>query len=214
MIIIAGADQAYRGEYFLFSESWQDSSLCNTAGFVSMLSSEVSVLLVALISIDRVLCVVFPFHQDIHMTPTSSHILIAGTWVLAFVLSLVPILVPEYSGEFYGQSSVCLGLPLTSTRPSGWEYSIFIFLGLNFFSFVIILICYVMIFITVQRSASKMRSRMQTAQSTKMSAQIKLASKMALIVGTDFCCWMPIIIMGKSSALTLFSNSSHTPHLG
>ena len=30
--------------------------------------------------------------------------------------------------------------------------------------------------------------------------QIKLAIRMALIVGTDFICWMPIIIMGLLSA--------------
>ena len=30
--------------------------------------------------------------------------------------------------------------------------------------------------------------------------QIKLATRMALIVGTDFICWMPIIIMGFLSA--------------
>ena len=33
-----------------------------------------------------------------------------------------------------------------------------------------------------------------------LDMQIKLATRMALIVGTDFICWMPIIIMGLLSA--------------
>ena len=37
----------------------------------------------------------------------------------------------------------------------------------------------------------------------KLNVEIKLARKLALIVGTDFLCWMPIIIMGLLSITRL-----------
>ncbi|XP_030845461.1 G-protein coupled receptor GRL101-like [Strongylocentrotus purpuratus] len=197
MMIIASTDEFYRGQYYLHSEYWRGGLLCSAAGFISMLSSEVSVFLVMIISLDRLFCVVFPFRQSLHLTPRKSLIVIVATWIFSFLLSLVPLLVPSYVGHFYGQSSVCLALPLTSDTLPGWEYSVFIFLGINFFSFAVTLACYVAIFAEVYRSSARMAGRkQQTSQSRRMNGQIKLASKMALIVGTDFCCWMPVIIMG------------------
>lgn len=198
MMIIASTDETYRGQYYLHSKTWRSGLLCSTAGFLSMLSSEVSVFLVMIISLDRLFCVVFPFRQSLHLTPKKSLIVIVATWIFSFLLSLVPLLVPSYVGHFYGQSSVCLALPLTSDTPAGWEYSVFIFLGINFFSFAVTLACYVAIFAEVYRSSARMAGRkQQTSQSRRMNGQVKLASKMALIVGTDFCCWMPVIIMGN-----------------
>ncbi|XP_063960931.1 G-protein coupled receptor GRL101-like [Lytechinus pictus] len=197
MMIIAAKDENYRGHYYLHSESWRSSVLCKTAGFLSMLSSEVSVFLVMIISLDRLFCVVFPFRQRLHLTPHKALVLIVATWIFSFLLSLVPLLVPDYAGHFYGQSSVCLAIPLTPETEPGWEYSVFIFLGINFFSFMVTLICYVVIFAEVYRSSARMAGRkQQTSHSRRLNSQIKLASKMALIVGTDFCCWMPVIIMG------------------
>ena len=69
-------------------------------------------------------------------------------------------------------------------------FSLTIFLGLNFICFLIIAICYCWIFVAVKLSSKKAGRRQER------EIEIKMASKMALIVGTDFCCWMPIIILG------------------
>ena len=45
-------------------------------------------------------------------------------------------------------------------------------------------------FISVKRTGGKVR------KSSQGNVEIKMAVKMALIVGTDFACWMPVIIMG------------------
>ena len=119
--------------------------------------------------------------------------------------------------DLYGLSDVCIGLPLI-TRPSSysvltsavgsqlsdqsfnipvaedtkpaWYFSIIIFLGINLVCFTIILICYIAIFIQVRQSAKGL------TRSKESDDEIKMAIKMAVIVGTDFLCWMPIIIMG------------------
>nr|XP_054761372.1 G-protein coupled receptor GRL101-like [Lytechinus pictus] len=199
MLIIAIADQYYMGVYAINADRWRGSVVCRIAGLMSTLSSEVSVFIIMLISVDRVLCIVFSRHHHLQFSNKSSSVCLAVMWAAALVISLVPAFPLNYFGDrFYGRSSVCLGLPLSADRPDGWEYSLSIFLGLNLVCFLITALCYVAIFVTVHRSAKKVVKAKDTGRHVKngTSMQVKLATRMAMIVGTDFICWMPIIIMG------------------
>ena len=42
MLIIASVDVSYRGTYILYADSWRSSVLCQFAGILAMLSSEVN----------------------------------------------------------------------------------------------------------------------------------------------------------------------------
>ncbi|XP_072172014.1 uncharacterized protein [Diadema setosum] len=203
MLIIAGADLYFRGDYAIHADAWRQSVLCSVAGLMSALSSEVSVFIIMLISVDRILCIVFSHHREVQFSDKSSRIWLAVVWLCAFVLTVVPALPIGYFDQFYGRSSVCLGLPLTTDRPTGWEYSIAVFLGLNLVCFTVTAFSYVAIYVTVHKSAAKFSRGKQNSRHVKngMRIQVKLATKMALIVGTDFICWMPIIIMALLSAL-------------
>ncbi|XP_063967524.1 relaxin receptor 1-like [Lytechinus pictus] len=229
MIIISSAD-AYFGEYFfLVAEQWRGSIACKFAGFIAFLSSETSVFILAIITIDRVLCVVFPFGK-IKFRATSARVGVALIWTTSFVVSIVPLILSSYVSGFYGLSDVCMGLPLnveskasgelmyntvsrvwefvatsdTSEGPS-WAYSIAIFLGVNFSIFILILISYVVVFVSARRSARSVASK-GAASSADRAREVKLAIRMSVIVLTDFFCWMPVIIMGilsQSGAVTL-----------
>ena len=164
MMIIAGADLYYRGNYALNADSWRASGLCKFAGFLSAFSSEVSVFMIMLISIDRLICIVFSHHSSINMTSKNSYILLAVFWVLALILALIPAF--TVFGQFYGRSSVCLGLPLTTDRPPGWEYSISIFLGLNLVCFLITALCYIVIYFVVHRSALNVSKSKESSRHT------------------------------------------------
>ena len=191
MIIIASADMYYRGVYVAYADTWQRSYVCKFAGFLSVLSSEASVFFMTVISIDRFLSIAMPF-SHVNLTSKSSKVTVLIVWSVAVLLSIMPMLVRSYFGdEFYGRSSVCLALPLTTQRPPGWEYSIALFLGVNLLAFLIIFICYAGIYIAVKLSAkNSQRSGKNQAE------QIEFALRMAFLVGTDFVCWMPIIIIG------------------
>ena len=194
MMIIAFADLYYRGVYIVYAESWQESVYCKVAGFMSVLSSETSVFFMTLISIDRFISIVFPFSQAV-LTPKKARISALLVWSLSLTLSIMPFLVRSYFGNgYYGRSSVCLALPLTTERPPGWQYSVILFLGVNLISFCIIFFCYTAIYITVKVSSKK-----TTNTGQNRTQQIEFAMRMAFLVGTDFLCWMPIIIMGLLS---------------
>ncbi|XP_072044917.1 uncharacterized protein [Amphiura filiformis] len=217
MIILASVDLYYGDEYFVHSHQWRSSNLCKFASFLSLLSSEASIFFITLMSIDRFLALCFPFSQ-VKLRLKSTKIVTAIIWAIAFMLAVIPSLYAGEESELYDLSDVCIGLPLI-TRPSSysiesgnidasnsglrtfdlpvpeefkpaWYFSIVIFLGINLVCFLVIFICYLAMFVTVKIARRKIK------QVANRDDDIKMAIKMAAIVGTDFICWMPVIIMG------------------
>lgn len=97
---------------------------------------------------------------------------------------------PERYFGYYSAHSVCLPRLFPDVNvDQSWPYSLFIII-LNFLAFVFILISYIVIYRTTTR-----RSQLSTASSAEDRANA-LQRKITRIVATDFCCWMPICIMG------------------
>ena len=201
LLAIAIMDVRWRGEYFKHDIKWRSGLGCQIVGVLSMLSSEVSVLILSIITMDRFLCIVFPFKLK-RLTFKSASFVCLLVWIFGVVISVIPIAgfdyFYDYSGHFgfYSRSAVCLPLQLSEGRPVGWEYSVAIFVGFNFTSFIFILVAYITMFWTVKRSSRAVRS-------TNLNKESAMAKRLVFIVMTDFCCWMPIIII---SVLSLTGN--------
>ncbi|XP_077989864.1 uncharacterized protein LOC144444325 [Glandiceps talaboti] len=192
LLIIASADMYYRGEYIQYDDFWRSSPLCSFAGFLSTLSSEVSVFTLTVMTIDRFVIIVFPFKCIRLKLKTCTFLIIVG-WIVVAVISFLPLVGIPYFGEsFYGRSAVCLSLHLTNESTPGWEFSVSIFLVLNSLSFIVIFVCYLLMYSSIRRI--RRASGRKSSQSSKEAATI--AKRMTLIVLTDFCCWVPITIMG------------------
>ncbi len=227
MMILTCAD-AYFREYFpSHADAWRSGSICKIAGLVAMLSSEGSVFFLVLISIDRLIGVKYPFSTR-RLKKKSTRIVATILWGIALIISMIATLL---SGtDYYDVSEVCIGLPLARkplTRSiqknvtitdnddrhkievetlenighkPGMYFSIAIFIGINFICFVAIALCYTIIFVTFHESTRRSVRRQERDE------EIKMAGKMAVIVITDFLCWMPIVIMSmmvQTGAVTL-----------
>ncbi|XP_030841867.1 G-protein coupled receptor GRL101-like [Strongylocentrotus purpuratus] len=211
MLIIAVMD-LYIGEAYFWDgigNEWRTSNACQIAG------------------VDRFIVIQFPFSQN-RLGVKSSRVFAAIAWLLALILSVVYLLLNQLESDAHGLSDVCVGLPLirkfssvysevdsytltryglttfnflaSGTSPT-WQFSIAIYLGVNLVSFLVIICCYVAIFFSVRSS--------RKAAGKKSATEIKMARKLFFIVGTDFFCWMPIIIMGiftQAGVITLSSN--------
>ncbi|XP_072175788.1 G-protein coupled receptor GRL101-like [Diadema setosum] len=231
LLILAIMDIVISDSYFWEgrAEEWRTSSICQAAGFISVLSSETSVFLITIISLDRVICVLFPFSER-RLSVKSAHVVVGATWGLALLLSIFAAVLNYLNPDAYGLSDVCVGLPLirknsglisvvdentfteigvvhhktvAAASESTWQFSIALFLGVNLFCFSVVLIAYIIIFIWVRVTRNK------AGRIDSEGAEIKMAAKMSLLVGTDFFCWMPIIILGilvQSNIVTLSSD--------
>ncbi|CAD5116857.1 DgyrCDS5699 [Dimorphilus gyrociliatus] len=190
MLIIASVDMKYRGEYIVHADSWRESALCQFAGILAMLSSEVSVFMLTAITVDRVIAINFPLKGGIRMK--NAKIVVLFGWLVCFLLTIIPATKISYFGEsFFGRTGVCLPFQMSNKKVAGWEYSLLIFLVLNLASFVVIFLSYVSIFGVVKSSMDEMGKN-----STKSGNEYDLAKKLVLIIATDFMCWVPIILIG------------------
>ncbi|GFT36723.1 relaxin receptor 1 [Trichonephila clavipes] len=119
----------------------------------------------------------------------------AIAWSIAILFSALPILNLDYYGdEFYGNNGVCLPLHIHDPFGQAWEYSTFLFCGLNFAAFLYILFAYISMFFTISHSKIGLRC-------TQQQQDRNIAKRFFFIVATDFLCWVPIVFI-KVIAMT------------
>ncbi|XP_063405928.1 G-protein coupled receptor GRL101-like [Mytilus trossulus] len=89
---------------------------------------------------------------------------------------------------FYSKTAVCLALPLSRQKVSGWEYSTAIFVFFNSIAFIVIAWCQLSIF-QVAKSSNRIMAK-------RTKQDLTLARRLFLVVLTDFLCWFPVGVMG------------------
>ena len=189
LLIIAIVDHTYRGSYIMHEEEWRNGFLCRSAGMLSMLSSEMSVFTMLVMTLDRVKAIVFPFRfNHLRLTLKSTLIVCACLWTFFLVLSVIPMFDGPYFDNFYGQNGVCLPFTLRNIKGSGWEYAMSIFNIINLAAFLIIAAGYLTLYNSVDNS------RKNSGRELSIS-DLRLLRKISLIIISDFLCWVPIIVM-------------------
>nr|KAG5704857.1 hypothetical protein BaRGS_001328 [Batillaria attramentaria] len=187
LAIIGSADAYFRGEYVSREMEWRMSDLCTAAGFLGLLSSEVSALAICLITLDRFLVIQFPFNYRLRLSKVTATIACGATWIAGFLLAAIPLL--QTGWDFYGQNGICLPLPITLRPFAGQHYAFGVFVVFNFVLFLVIGAGQVFIFRSVRNSA-------QSTLRSDRKKEIAIARRLFLIVFTDFCCWFPVGLMG------------------
>ena len=89
------SDLLWRGEYYLHDFQWRSGLSCQIIGAISLLSSEVSVMMMTLISADRLKNIVFPY-QGASLKPKATHILCIIIWVIGFLMAFLPMFGIQY----------------------------------------------------------------------------------------------------------------------
>ena len=157
--------------------------MCRIAGFLSMLSSEMSVYVLVLSTTDRVLTVGLGRNS---FSETTAKVLTSTGWVVFIFLSLLPVTNISYFGiDEYIQHGACFLFNLTEGKVSGWEYATAIFIGFNLFALIYLAVGYSFTFVSVL-----------TRTGITGDVEVQLARKLALVVLTDCICWIPPITIG------------------
>ena len=210
---MAAVDVHFRGNYAVNDIWWRNSELCSFAGFLSMFSGELSVATLTVITVDRYIAIALNF-QVKKLGLHQVKLILVAVWTVTLVICLAPYFHDTYFGNFFGQTEMCLPVPIASDRqagaaytnathrggitafkqsisstPSGWEYSVFVFVGVNGLSFLTIFFLYIRIFIYTKRTRA-------AVQSVHLKKNLAVARKMLIILGTDAACWLPVIGLG------------------
>ena len=156
--------------------------LCDLTGAISMMSSEVSVLILMCMTIDRFVAVVYPFSTK-RIRKKQCIYLLVSIWLLSLVIAGVPVIVYN-RGKFYGSTGVCLPLFIQYPYTTGWQYSAFVFIGLNSVTMVTVITCYVAMFVSLRKSHANV--------SLTHAKDTGVAKHMCALVAIDAACWCPL----------------------
>ncbi|XP_050710704.1 uncharacterized protein LOC126995252 [Eriocheir sinensis] len=187
LVMIGVQDAATRGRFNFHALQWADSYMCVFAGALAMVSSETSVFIISFMSLERYLYISEAFH-DRTLSLRGARLCLAAIWLTSVSLAFFPIL---WIRSFYGNNSVCFPLYINEPYLAGWQYSAFIFLGLNFVSMLVILASYVGLFLNIRGT------RLSTSRT---SDEMNFAFRFFFIVVTNCLCWLPIMCV-KVAAL-------------
>ncbi|XP_072021876.1 relaxin receptor 1-like [Amphiura filiformis] len=203
------------------AETWRSGITCRFAGTMSILSSEASVFFVTLISIDRFINIRFPYSRR-KLRKKALVVIVTLLWLVSLALATIPsFLAGAVSYKFYDISHVCIGLPLARVETfyknvsevrihpdslywytkhvvkskslghvPGLYYATAMFLGLNGICYLVIAFCYGEIVRFVYKSSKR------AGLNKDVKEQIRMTTKVAAIVLTDFLCWAPVILLG------------------
>ena len=103
---------------------------------------------------------------------------------------------------YYGETSVCMPRFYVPYGESSWAFN-FAMMTLNFLSFVFIAVSYFIIYKHSTSSSANLRTNRSNNQAATMQKRI------ARIIATDFCCWIPICVMAFVRLGVEFSNIAY-----
>lgn len=153
-----------------------------------MLSSELSVLILTLITVERYRCITANFRV---VTAASAKFNLVTAWILAILMATYPLVHWSRTGQsvFYGSNGLCFPLHIDDPFMSGWEYSAVIFMGINLPAVIVIITLYVKMFIAIKSD----RKFARPVCLEKRREDAVLAVRFFFIVFTDCVCWLPIV---------------------
>ncbi|KAL8582328.1 hypothetical protein ACOMHN_037085 [Nucella lapillus] len=183
------SNRLYFGNYRWNDAVWKHSVACKLAGFLSLVSSEVSAFLISLITLERALVISFPY-KNLRFSQESAHAASMAVWLIGMVLGLIPLLPMTSNWNFYSQSGICVPLPITRKQFGGSGYAFGVIIILNFVLFLFIAVGQFLIYWSIRRNT------IGCSDNKRKSRDMAIARRLLAVVLTDFMCWFPIGLLG------------------
>ncbi|XP_068245510.1 relaxin receptor 2-like [Palaemon carinicauda] len=185
LFVVGIKDLQFRSEYHQYAYYWMTSWGCTVTGILAMTSAEVSVMILAFMSVERWICITWPLRTP-KLSIGTARITLSGIWSIGLLISIVPVFYYQTRQGFYGTNGMCFPLHLDDPWVPGWFYSAFIFVGLNQVGVVLILFSYMGMFCSI---------RLTRAATPLSLGDREFAIRFFFIVFTDCLCWIPIIVL-------------------
>nr|XP_053635803.1 leucine-rich repeat-containing G-protein coupled receptor 5-like [Cherax quadricarinatus] len=180
---LAVVDASTLGEFRMYAIPWQTSVGCKVAGFLGVMSCELSVYTLTVITMERNYAITHAMHLNKRLSLRhAAYIMVLG-WIFACTMALLPLI----GVSDYRKFAVCLPI---ETKGAGLGYVVFL-MFINGIAFLILMGCYLKIYCAIRGSQAW------------NSNDSRIAKRMALLVFTDFICWAPIAFFSLTAAFGL-----------
>lgn len=129
LFVIGAFDLKFRGEYNQHAQPWMESAHCQLMGSLAILSTEVSVLLLTFLTLEKYICIVYPF-RCLRPRKCRTITVLTFIWIVGFIVAFAPLGNKEFFRNYYGTNGVCFPLHSEDSGSTGAQiYSVVIFLG-------------------------------------------------------------------------------------
>ncbi|KAI4536129.1 hypothetical protein MG293_013521, partial [Ovis ammon polii] len=196
LFVIGAFDLKFRGEYNKHAQLWMESTHCQLLGSLAILSTEVSVLLLTFLTLEKYICIVYPF-RCLRLGKCRTITVLILIWIIGVIVAFIPLSNKKFFKNYYGTNGVCFPLHSEDAESTGAQiYSVAIFLGINLAAFLIIVFSYGSMFYSIHQSAITANE-----VQNQVRKEMILAKRFFFIVFTDALCWIPIFILKFLSLL-------------
>ncbi|KAL4120563.1 hypothetical protein QTP88_013233 [Uroleucon formosanum] len=179
--ILAVVDAGTLGEFKVYAIPWQMSAGCQLAGVLAVLSSELSVYTLAVITLERNYAITHAMHLNKRLSlKHASYIMLCG-WIFAGGMAALPL----FGVSDYRKYATCLPFE-TTTGTWSLVYVVFL-MFINGVAFFILMGCYLKMYCAIRGSQAW------------NSNDSRIAKRMALLVFTDLLCWAPIAFVSLTA---------------
>ncbi|XP_060826553.1 lutropin-choriogonadotropic hormone receptor isoform X2 [Bombus pascuorum] len=182
--LLAVVDASTLGEFRMYAIPWQTSAGCQLAGFLGVLSSELSVYTLAVITLERNYAITHAMHLNKRLSLKHAGYIMTAGWGFALSMASLPLV----GVSDYRKFAICL--PFETNGNAALAYVIFLML-INGVAFLILMGCYLKMYCAIRGSQAW------------NSNDSRIAKRMALLVFTDFLCWSPIAFFSLTATFGL-----------
>ena len=191
LAVIGVADSLFRGSYLWQDEHWKHSVLCQVAGVLYVLSSEVSAFIVCLITLNRLLVLQFPFSQ-IHFSQRSALVACGIVWCGGLILAVVPLMPGLSHWQYYSQTGICIPISKTKKTFGGQKYFFGVMIVLNLVLSLLIALGQLIIYWSIGTNTM----RAHNAVADRKIKDLITARRLFTVAMSDFLCWFPFGLLG------------------
>lgn len=179
--MLAVVDASTLSEFRMYAIPWQMSVGCQVAGFLAVLSSELSVYTLAVITLERNYAITHAMHLNKRLSLRHAGYIMIFGWMFSLTMAVLPLV----GVSDYRKFAVCLPFE-TTNGPASLAYVVFL-MFINGVAFVILMGCYLKMYCAIRGSQAW------------NSNDSRIAKRMALLVFTDFLCWSPIAFLSLTA---------------
>lgn len=180
---LAVVDASTLGEFRMYAIPWQMSVGCQLSGFLAVLSSELSVYTLAVITLERNYAITHAMHLNKRLSLRHASYIMSVGWIFALTMAVLPLI----GVSDYRKYSVCL--PMEVFKGYGSLAYVIFLMFINGIAFFVLMGCYLKMYCAIRGSQAW------------NSNDSRIAKRMALLVFTDFLCWSPIAFFSLTAVL-------------
>ncbi|KAM6915025.1 adenosine A2c receptor [Xenentodon cancila] len=165
--------------------------LCLLMLSVLIMFTQSSIFSLLAVAVERYIAIFMPFRYQVLMTSRNAVLVIVATWLLAFLIGLVPLMGWHKAPPASGYCFFIFVMDMT--------YMVYFnFLACVLMPLLMMFLIYAQIFITVKHQARRIaceQRQRQTRAAERMRREVKMATSLFLVLFLFTVCWIPLHII-------------------